>query len=603
MFRLSSFSQWAIVLLATLSFGLRGSGADERWLRVATPEFVVITPLREEGALAWTNEFAQFVAALRKFTHSEPHGLPPLTFVVFAREKAFEAYRPLGLDGKAEQVAGFFNRRESWAVAGAYGTIFPSAMRQTIFHEGVHWFLSGTEPANPVWLEEGLAEVFSTFEVRQGDAFWGRSIERHVKLLRGGMLPLERLLFTGRNELFGADKKQTGLVYAQSWAFAHYLVFGRHELPPQALADYAALSLTMIGPDEAFRRAFGKTYGEMDVELKRYVGGGTFANRRDKLVEFAAPEIAEAKRFEVEIALGKLALAGRRWNLAADHARATIQAVPDDARGHELLGLALKEQADLPGAVAALTRAEELGSKDAQIYFELAVAEHNDGATATGEILPLAPAATRRVIDRYRRAIALRPNLCVAYENIAGVLSVSDQTSPDDRQLLEAGLKRWPRNGTIEVGLASLTRRAGDTAAARAQLEGVLARKNGEDAPARAAARRLLDGWEQQDFFERLNGLIAAEKFGEAVALADGKLAEGATSAVRSQLVQMLPVLREGALGKQIEAALKQSRWVEARRLIAEVLAGDGSASMKTQARRALENLDLQRLGLEESRK
>ena len=54
-------------------------------------------------------------------------------------------------------------------------------MRRTIFHEGVHWFLSGTKTRNPVWLDEGLAEVFSTFRAEKDRAAWGQAIPEHFR--------------------------------------------------------------------------------------------------------------------------------------------------------------------------------------------------------------------------------------------------------------------------------------------------------------------------------------------------------------------------------------------------------------------------------------
>lgn len=585
-------------------FGAVGSGisavTDGRWLRLTTPEFVVVTPLKEKEAVAWTNDFAQYVAALRDyFKAGDLRHLPPLIFVVFGRERDFEGYRPLGLDGKPEPVSGFFNRRESWSVAGAHGTVLPNQMRRSIFHEGVHWFLSGTEPHNPVWLEEGLAEVFSTFEVSGGQAMWGRSIEAHVALLRRGMMPLERLLFTGREELFGQDTKRTGLVYAQSWAFAHYLIFGRHEISAKGISDYAALSLTPIKPDEAFHRAFGKNYGEMEADLKQYIGGGTYLMRRVPLAPFVAPRVEPASALEMEDALGRLALAARRWALAAKHARAVIAAGPGDPRGHELLGFALKESGDTPGALAALTRAEELGSKDAQVYFELGVAEQSDGANPLGELLPLAPAVARRVVDRYKRAIALHPRFQQAYDNIAGVMESAERWGPEDSAVLEAGRRNWPHDASIGVGFAIMARRSGDTARALTLLEKIIGGDAGDASVARAFARRLRDGWQQQDLSETINRLIAEEKFDEVVALVEQELEKGAPAAVRAQLVALLPAIREGVTGKKIERALKEQRWVEARRLITEVLAGESSSAMRTQAQRALADLDRNRLGLE----
>lgn len=576
------------------------------WLKLSTPEFVVVTPLREKEAVAWAGEFAQYVAALRSYFKAEQRRLPPLTFVVFARERDFEAYRPLGADGKPEQVAAFFIRHEAWAVAGTGGSTLEKQMRHTIFHEGVHWFMSTAETPNPIWLEEGMAEVFATFEVNQGRAEWGKSIENHVRLLRSqGLMPLERLLYTGREELFGDDARHTSKVYAESWAFAHYLIFGLHKIPPTAMAEYAKFSLGDLGPDEAFRRAFGKTYREMDDELARYIKSGNYYLNKMPLASFAAPRVEDASRLDVEDALGRLALGAHRWERAATHARIAIGRAEHDPRGHEVLGLALKELGDRPGAIAEFALAEKNGTKDAQVYFELAVAEQNDGASAVGTVLPLGPSDARRVANRYERAISLHPRFMAAYRNLSGVIGVAQPFGAEDRKFLEYGKKIWPTDAAIEVGLAVLTRREGDSATARAQLNRVLTAPagTGDAAPARAYARRLLEGWEQEDLFATVNRLVAEHKFAEAIAFTEESLQRGVPSTVQPQIVGMQASLRESLAGQKIQEALKEMHWAEARRLLLELLAGEGSAGMKTQARRTLADLDRQGLGLEPAAK
>jgi len=595
------------VLLALGFGGVQSAVAaskDERWLRVSTPEFVVVTSLREKEAVAWAGEFAQYIAALRGYFQSKDRWLAPLTVVVFARERDFERYRPLGADGRAQQVAGFFLRHDSWAVAGLAGATQAEETRHLIFHEGLHWFLSGAEAANPVWIEEGLAEVFATFGVVKGQAEWGRAMPEHVSLLRReGLLPLERLLFTGREELFGRDLSHTGLVYAQSWAFAHYLIFGKHEIPRGALVNYAELTLTAIGPDEAFRRAFGKTYKEMDKELERYLNGGSHYVSRRPLAEFTPPKVAVASRADTEDALARLALGGRRWALAETHARAAIIAAPDDPRGHEVLGFALKQNQDQMGALAAFARAVELGTKDALPFFELASAEHNEAAGGVGDAIALAPDAARRVANRYERAINLNPRFRLAYRNLAGVVGVAEPWSAEDRRFLEFGRKVWPDDAMIQVGLAILTRRAGESAAARTELDRVLATSSGEGADARAYARRLAEGWEQQDIIGELNRLIEAQQFAEAAAFIESNLERGVSSGLRAQLASMLRPIQVNILSKKIERALRDQQWAEARGLLGSLLESAAPVSMKTQARRSLAELDRLRLGLEAARK
>jgi tetratricopeptide (TPR) repeat protein len=579
--------------------GLTVARAEDRWLRVATREFTVVTSLREKEALKWATEFSQYVAALRAYFQQEQRVLTPLTFVVFARERDFEQYRPLGADGRPQEVAGFFLQRGAWAVAGLGGTQVREELRRTIFHEGVHWFLSGREQPNPVWIEEGLAEVFSTFSVVKHNAEWGRAIDEHIRLLRQqGLLPLPRLLQTGHEDLFGRDLEHTSMVYAQSWAFVHFLIFGRQDLAHGALARYAQLSATAMDPDEAFRQGFGKTYAEMERELQRYIETGKYFLRSRPLAEFTPPTAEPATPVVVADALARLALAGRRWAVAATQARAAITAAPDDPRGHDLLGIALSEAGDAAGARQEFENAIAHGSRSAQSYFDLAVEEQNAFAKGDGDGT-MSPEAARRIANRYEQAINLYPRFHVAYQNLAGVVGVAEPWGEQDRRFLALGRRLWPDDAMIAVGEAILARRAGELAVARAELDRVLASTSGDGREARAFARRLDGNWEQQDVISELNRLIEAAKYPEAVAFIDTQLNKGVSTTVRAQLVSMRGPLSSNVAWQGIGRAMEAGEWGEARRALNALLDGEAPAAMKTQARRTLADLDRQRLGLE----
>lgn len=596
----------ALLVLALLDLYapvLRAAGREPRWLRISTPEFVVITSLNEKEGLAWAGDFAQYVATLRTM-FKQSTALPPLVLVVFARESDFKKYRPLSADGRPQEVAGFFSRNLTWSVAGLAGSDVDEETRRTIFHEGVHWFLSTLERSNPVWIEEGMAEVFSTFKVAKNQAEWGHPIIPHVALLRRhGLMPMERLLLTSSDELFGKDESHTTAVYAQSWAFAHYLLFGKHEIPTSALGDYAE-AVGEAGPDEAFRRAFGRDYKAMQKQFKDYIDGGTYYVRRRELAKFEAPKLETASRLDVEEALGRLAIGAQLWPLAATHGRAAVAAAPEDPRAHGLLGTALRMADDRNGAVAEFTRAVELGSKDALPYFELAVEEHNQNA-ADGPSLsaPLSPDIARRVANRYERAINLHPRFQIAYQNLASILSAAETVSQEDRRFLEFGRRIWPTNLAIQVGLAVLSRHEGDKSGAIEQLNRVLAAPAGSDPQSRDFARRLLESWEQNDLIATVNQLVEAKKFAECLAYVDQQLEKGVGPALRTQMLSLRQFAETGLAWGKVETALNERNWVEARRLIGALLQSDAPVPIKNAAERVLRDLDRQRLGLEAARK
>ncbi|HEX2853505.1 MAG TPA: hypothetical protein VHO24_09720 [Opitutaceae bacterium] len=584
-----------LIALAVLGIVLPGRVAakDERWLQVTTPEFTLVTTLAQKEAVVWAGEFTQYIAELRGlFNFRRP--LTPLTIVVFARERPFEDYRPLTDKGRPAGVAGFFLRHESWAVAGLSGASPSDDVRHTIFHEGVHWFLSAMERTNPVWIEEGLAEVFSTFAVTKNRAHWGEAIPEHVTTLRVfPQMPMDRLVFVTRGELFLDESSRTGIVYAQSWAAVHLILYGKNEkLPRGGLFQFMQLTHNGMPMVDAFRESMGMEYAEFDRLLKDYLQGGTYYIA-SKAVQKLAPLKAEAATpFDVAQALGRLALAARRWEKAAAFARESIAIAPDDPRGYELLGMARQESGDAEKGLEAFATAVEKGSKDYQPYFELAYRAQQAATNAAGEITALPPGKAREIADNYEHAIGLYPRFLTSYQNLAALVGQIDPVQPHDREYLEIGRKVFPKDGMIRAGLAVLTERAGDRLTALKEMDQL---SDDPDQPSRvrAFARNLFQAWNQKEVSEHLDALHREKKFAEALVYLEQQFSQTTNTVLRAQLSALRPQLRAALRSEEIGSALKEDRIDDARRLLAETIeTPEMPASLRKRAQQTLEDLN-----------
>ena len=591
----------AIVAALAMWCGTGAGAARETWLKLSTPEITVITTASPKEATTWAMEFTQYIAALRSFFGNSRAELPALTIVVFSRVGDFQRYLPLfAPGGKPQPVGGFFARHESWAVVGVPAWVSDET-RRAIFHEGVHWFLSASHTRNPIWLEEGLAEVFSTFHAEKDTAEWGRSIDDHVRLLRAVALPpLEKLLHTAQSELFGDDRARTGIVYAESWAFVHFLMFGKHDIPRNGISRYLEEISSGTNPDEAFRKIFGRTYAEMDLLLRAYLGDGRYYIGKQPLARGVTPSVQPATAVDVENALGRLAIAGKRTAQAMTHAGAAMVAVPADPRGHELFALALQATGDAAGALVEFKAAIERGSNEFQPYFEAASAAHK---AAIAERSHLTSAEARTIANGYQRAIRYYPRFLASYENLAGIIGLAEPVGEEDRKVLELGQRLYPESPIILLGLAQLARRGGDGAGALAILDRVLASRHGLSAEGAEFAHRLDIGWKCEDITRRVDELGRVGEFSEAIALLDAKLATDVDSELRLRLTPVREQLEVALLSQQVKAALDRRQWTEARRDLGRLLESSAPPAMKNQARRTLADLDQRKLGLEPDRK
>ena len=144
-------------------------------------------------------------------------------------------------------------------------------MLATVRHEGFHQYLDSLVGVAPMWLNEGMAELF---EAADPSSFTGRRIPpapEHVALLQSAdrLIPLEHFLYMGRTEFMAS----ASLNYAQAWALCHMLFedsrSGRHLLLD--LIDRLSGGET---PSEAIDGAFGRQDLEkLDRALAEHVAG------------------------------------------------------------------------------------------------------------------------------------------------------------------------------------------------------------------------------------------------------------------------------------------------------------------------------------------
>lgn len=548
-----------------------GEAAGRPWRQLETPNFTVISQLRDEPTRVWAEEFNQFTAELHRTFRAERAHLPPLTVVLFARERDLNPYKPLRSDGRGPApTAGFFHHRGNWSVIGLAHGYTRQATRELIFHEGVHWFTSNDSANYPLWLAEGMAEVFSTFQQSRGSVRWGTDIPDHVRLLRTDeMMPLEKLLFMTREHPLFDERKRTGMFYAQSWAFVHYLMFGERDGSRDAISDYFDLLGTETHPDEAFRQAFGQDYAAMGDTLATYIRDGHYykVSRPESPAARITTTPQPASPAAVDVALARLAIATNRHDVARPHVTQAIAFAPQQPAGYELLTLLEQEAGDDAGAHAACARAVELGSRDATTLFLFAFFSARAELNAGG----IAEPAVRRIATFYQEAIRESPMMAEAYQNFAALAPSLGRGDDADLATLRQGARLFPHRGDIVLGLAMLVAQRGDRTTARKLI--AAARQRGLPLDSDRQARRLEDGWEYEEAVARIEALAKNGDHAGALAACDGAIAQISDVYVRASLVRIRQALATRAQLAVAEHAQHHGDLAGARRGYEAVLA------------------------------
>ena len=174
----------ACALTACLLLSAAPAGAE--WVRVETPNFIVYGEPGERRVREVADEFERFREALARVIPGA--GTPaavPTVVVVFGSQRSFEPFVPR-FNGKPVRLGGYFFASDDMNIVALADGNRAESLR-TIFHEYVHLVIDNVSPGMPLWLNEGLAEYYSTFQVEDGGkrALIGQVILPHLQLLSG----------------------------------------------------------------------------------------------------------------------------------------------------------------------------------------------------------------------------------------------------------------------------------------------------------------------------------------------------------------------------------------------------------------------------------
>jgi hypothetical protein len=324
-------TRWLILAVLTLAVHL---DAAPKWSRLDTPNFIVIgtgsvSSLRELG-----KQFEGFREALTRLLSSAVTSTPvPTVVIAFPDDKSFEPFRPV-YNGKPVELAGLFMPRS----AVNYILLGPNhGMEELrpVFHEYTHLMVSNVAPVLPVWLNEGIAEYYSTFEMDKGGrtVLFGKPIAGHFQeLSQGRWMPLDALLAVERDSPEYNEGSRRGVFYAESWMLVHMLLNGQTDRQ-QAFAAY----LRELGAGAASKDAWQHNFGRDDVyrALREYATRQTVTMRQYKpsdQIVFASGVAVPISIADVECTMGEVLAAQQKTDPAMQRFDRALAAAPGSAR-------------------------------------------------------------------------------------------------------------------------------------------------------------------------------------------------------------------------------------------------------------------------------
>ncbi len=473
--RLDSARSAGRILAVVIAWWMAASGlnARETWLRARTDHFEVFSAASEKQTRRLIADLEQFRASFIATFGLRPAHEPRVTVLLFNSDKLFTPYKPT-YKGRPKEVTGYYiggSDEVVIALNAASDDDDYGDPAETIFHEYVHLLLHTRGLQLPAWLNEGLAELFSTFRVNGEMVEFGLPKQSYVDQLQvSSMLSLPRLMAVTEASPDYNEESRASLFYAQSWALAHFLVCSEDRTLAARLARFlATVNTAPTTADVTFREIFGQDFDGLDQKLRQYLQGGRYYQRRAPVMLknlAAGIAIRPATDFERDFALLNL-----RWRVhrAGDTMLTALQLAekfPESPRPHELLAAIAAADSDTSRALERWQQAAELGTENAFVFVQGARAKLVDaGFTADLDqrISDDDTALLRRWLDQAASRYPL-------YEDVLEVLALVEARATEFRvpvvNLIQSRVRQFKDPYPTLLALALIRWRAKDAATA-----------------------------------------------------------------------------------------------------------------------------------------
>jgi len=251
-----------LALAALLHGTLLQAGRKESWVEVRSPHFVAYSDAGEaeaKKALMGFEGIRSVFGTIFPGVRVDPP--KPMVIFVLEDEASMKRLLPKPFEGKDPvRPAGMFYQREDCNYAILRLDISHQVDQPyfVLFHEYTHSIVHQNFPALPTWLDEGLADFYGATEIRSEHVYLGRIPVGRLALLRAKIrLPLETLFTVTHDSPHYQEGEKSGLFYAQSWAFVHYLFMDDQALKAGLFRNYLKAVSGGADPLTAARTGFG----------------------------------------------------------------------------------------------------------------------------------------------------------------------------------------------------------------------------------------------------------------------------------------------------------------------------------------------------------
>jgi tetratricopeptide (TPR) repeat protein len=465
------------------------------WVEVSTAHFKFYScgPIGNVYKLAARLE--QFSSAYAQLAGAQAVASPPIVVMVFPDRETMEPFLPL-YNGQPASLSAFFQHDPaqnmivlSMPPPGYYLNL------DVIFHEYAHFLFRRNDRVWPLWLKEGMAEMYSTFATSGRNAQIGAPIPHHLRVLsEQPLMPLTELFSVKEDSPAYNEQERQGMFYAESWLLTHFLMAGDVPGYISRFGQFTVLVHQGQLPVEAFTNALQTSLPAMAAQLHRYLLRGEFRPINLAVsTNLSAPissQVRSVAPAEACFRLGdELLLMGRLDDAEPYFAKAR-ELAPASPLPEEGLGLLAARRGQADDALQHFQAAIARGSRNFLAYYTYAREKYHATADAEGRQTRVADPPAGEIRQALQRSIALMPDFAAAHELLGFFEMVQGDDLATAGQQLQCAIQLAPDNQSYLISLAQLDIREQNPEAARQTLQPLLRPNAPEEV--RAVAQKLL---------------------------------------------------------------------------------------------------------------
>ncbi len=242
-------------------------------------------------------------------------------------------------------------------------------------HEYAHFVLHSGGLKLPSWLNEGLAELFSTVRITNRECELGGELPARVATLRRhGWLPSSVLLTADAESMLRKGRDEGAIFYAESWALTDLLT-SSPEYAPRFAGLVGVLNSGGASSQQAFASIYGKSPDAILTDLHDWIthGGSSRRTLSGVAQEAFRVEVSPVSAFQGRAMIADLLFAEGEWDRVEQIDKELLKESPADPEILGSLGTVALQKGDRSNAIERWRKAFDAGLKNGPLCYRYAV--------------------------------------------------------------------------------------------------------------------------------------------------------------------------------------------------------------------------------------